>query len=140
MNSTPVSWKPIRPARLSFFLVARPISTGRNPASTSHKSPRWGRLDWNTSARKTIRAAAIRNKSLPAKVFEKQIRIQRGEQMATKGKVLVLVSSGRGLPLKDGKVYRGAGYYLNELTVPVRGSVWRFTICAGISRLGGSFG
>jgi len=40
--------------------------------------------------------------------------------MATKGKVLVLVSSGRGLPLKDGKVYTGAGYYLNELTVPVR--------------------
>jgi len=40
--------------------------------------------------------------------------------MKTKGKVLVLVSSGRGLPLKDGKVYMGAGYYLNELTVPVR--------------------
>ncbi len=40
--------------------------------------------------------------------------------MTTKGKVLVLVSSGRGLPLKDGKVYSGAGYYLNELTVPVR--------------------
>ncbi|HVW10004.1 MAG TPA: type 1 glutamine amidotransferase domain-containing protein [Bryobacteraceae bacterium] len=40
--------------------------------------------------------------------------------MTTKGKVLVLVSSGLGLPLKDGKVYAGAGYYLNELTVPVR--------------------
>jgi hypothetical protein len=40
--------------------------------------------------------------------------------MAAKGKVLVLVSSGHGLPLKDGKVYAGAGYYLNELTVPVR--------------------
>ena len=40
--------------------------------------------------------------------------------MTTKGKVLVLVSSGYGLPLKDGKVYAGAGYYLNELTVPVR--------------------
>ena len=40
--------------------------------------------------------------------------------MSTTGKVLVLVSSGRGLPLKDGKVYKGAGYYLNELTVPVR--------------------
>jgi putative intracellular protease/amidase len=40
--------------------------------------------------------------------------------MTTKGKVLVLVSSGHGLPLKDGKVYNGAGYYLNELTVPVR--------------------
>src|ERR1700742_5334223 len=37
-----------------------------------------------------------------------------------KGKVLVLVSSGRGLPLKDGGCYKGAGYYLNELTVPVR--------------------
>jgi putative intracellular protease/amidase len=40
--------------------------------------------------------------------------------MTIKGKVLVLVSSGYGLPLKDGKVYAGAGYYLNELTVPVR--------------------
>ncbi len=40
--------------------------------------------------------------------------------MTTKGKVLVLVSSGHGLPLKDGKVYAGAGYYINELTVPVR--------------------
>ncbi len=40
--------------------------------------------------------------------------------MAKAGKILVLVSSGRGLPLKDGKVYTGAGYYLNELTVPVR--------------------
>src|ERR1700683_1586862 len=40
--------------------------------------------------------------------------------MTTKGKVLVLVSRGHGLPLKDGKVYTGAGYYLNELTVPVR--------------------
>ena len=39
--------------------------------------------------------------------------------MKTKGTV-VLVSSGRGLPLQDGKVYSGAGYYLNELTVPVR--------------------
>jgi putative intracellular protease/amidase len=40
--------------------------------------------------------------------------------MTTKGKVLVLVSSGYGLPLKNGGCYRGAGYYLNELTVPVR--------------------
>jgi putative intracellular protease/amidase len=40
--------------------------------------------------------------------------------MTPKGKILVLVSSGHGLPLKDGKVYAGAGYYLNELTVPVR--------------------
>ena len=40
--------------------------------------------------------------------------------MTTKGKILVLVSSGHGLPLKDGKVYKGAGYYLNELTVPIR--------------------
>jgi putative intracellular protease/amidase len=45
---------------------------------------------------------------------------KKENKMATKGKVLVLVSSGRGLPLKDGKVYTGAGYYLNELTVPVR--------------------
>ena len=42
------------------------------------------------------------------------------DQSQKKGKVLVLVSSGHGLPLKDGKVYAGAGYYLNELTVPVR--------------------
>ena len=40
--------------------------------------------------------------------------------MAALGKILVLVSSGHGLPLKAGKVYTGAGYYLNELTVPVR--------------------
>src|SRR6202790_3346166 len=40
--------------------------------------------------------------------------------MASKGKVLVLVSSGYGLPLKNGGSYRGAGYYLNELTVPTR--------------------
>jgi putative intracellular protease/amidase len=50
----------------------------------------------------------------------KQLRFQKGELMKTKGKVLVLVSSGHGLPLQDGKVYSGAGYYLNELTVPVR--------------------
>jgi hypothetical protein len=31
-------------------------------------------------------------------------------KMTTKGKVLVLVSSGHGLPLKDSKVYTGAGY------------------------------
>jgi hypothetical protein len=37
--------------------------------------------------------------------------------MATKGKILALISSGRGLPLKDGKIYTGAGYYLNEVTV-----------------------
>lgn len=42
------------------------------------------------------------------------------DQSQKKGKVLVLVSGGHGLPLKDGKVYAGAGYYLNELTVPVR--------------------
>ena len=41
--------------------------------------------------------------------------------MTAKGKVLVLVlRSGSRLALKDGKVYAGAGYYLNELTVPVR--------------------
>ncbi len=31
--------------------------------------------------------------------------------MKTKGKVLVLVSGGHGLPLQDGKVCSGAGYY-----------------------------
>ena len=40
--------------------------------------------------------------------------------MKTQGKVLALVSSGHGMPLKDGKIYAGAGYYLNELTVPTR--------------------
>jgi putative intracellular protease/amidase len=48
------------------------------------------------------------------------VDFKKENKMTTKGKVLVLVSSGRGLPLKDGKVYTGAGYYLNELTVPVR--------------------
>src|SRR5689334_19898777 len=46
--------------------------------------------------------------------------VRTESKMTSKGKVLVLVSSGHGLPLKDGKVYEGAGYYLNELTVPVR--------------------
>jgi putative intracellular protease/amidase len=45
---------------------------------------------------------------------------KKENEMKTTGKVLVLVSSGHGLPLQDGKVYSGAGYYLNELTVPVR--------------------
>src|SRR4029077_13466527 len=40
--------------------------------------------------------------------------------MKTKEKVLALVSSGHGMPLKDGKIYSKAGYYLNELTVPTR--------------------
>ena len=43
--------------------------------------------------------------------------------MATKGKVLVslVLRAGRGLPLKDGKVYIGRRpTILNELTVPVR--------------------
>jgi putative intracellular protease/amidase len=41
-------------------------------------------------------------------------------EMKAAGKVLALVSSGHGMPLKDGKIYAGAGYYLNELTVPAR--------------------
>src|SRR5580693_3699064 len=45
---------------------------------------------------------------------------EKEDKMTAKGKVLVLVSSGHALPLKDGKAYTGAGYYLNELTVPVR--------------------
>jgi putative intracellular protease/amidase len=45
---------------------------------------------------------------------------KKENNMTTKGKILVLVSSGHGLPLKDGGCYKGAGYYLNELTVPVR--------------------
>jgi putative intracellular protease/amidase len=49
-----------------------------------------------------------------------QNRRQKENDVPTKRKILVLVSSGHGLPLKDGKVYNGAGYYLNELTVPVR--------------------
>ena len=39
--------------------------------------------------------------------------------MTARGKVLVLVSSSSSVALKNGKVYKGAGYYLNELTVPV---------------------
>ena len=42
-NSTRTSWKPIRRAAWSFSPATRPISTGQNPASTSPKSPRWGR-------------------------------------------------------------------------------------------------
>jgi putative intracellular protease/amidase len=51
---------------------------------------------------------------------ETEFDLKKENKMATKGKVLVLVSSGHGLPLKDGGCYKGAGYYLNELTVPVR--------------------
>src|ERR1700749_1129976 len=40
--------------------------------------------------------------------------------MATRGKILVLVSSGHGLAFKNCKVSKGAGYHLNQLTVPVR--------------------
>jgi putative intracellular protease/amidase len=53
-------------------------------------------------------------------VQENTFDFKEENKMTTKGKVLVLVSSGRGLPLKDGGWYKGAGYYLNELTVPVR--------------------
>jgi putative intracellular protease/amidase len=49
-----------------------------------------------------------------------KLNLKEEEKMTTKGKILVLVSSGYGLPLKNGGCYRGAGYYLNELTVPVR--------------------
>src|ERR1700681_1669723 len=51
---------------------------------------------------------------------ENRFNFKKENEMKTKGKILVLVSSGHGLPLQDGKVYSGAGYYLNELTVPVR--------------------
>src|ERR1700685_506 len=88
MNSTPVSWKPIRPARLSFFLVARPISTGRNPASTSRKSPRWGRLDWNTSARKTIRETATRKTCLQDLNFRETDSISERRTSGNKRKSL----------------------------------------------------
>jgi putative intracellular protease/amidase len=53
-------------------------------------------------------------------VQENTFDFKEENKMTTRGKVLVLVSSGRGLPLKDGGWYKGAGYYLNELTVPVR--------------------
>src|ERR1700743_3992700 len=56
----------------------------------------------------------------PTRRCWKQIDFKEENKMTSKGKVLVLVSSGHGLPLKDGKVDAGAGYYLNELTVPVR--------------------
>jgi hypothetical protein len=54
------------------------------------------------------------------KILRDRFDFSEGNKMTTKGKILVLVSSGHGLPLKDGKVYAGAGYNLNELTVPVR--------------------
>jgi putative intracellular protease/amidase len=57
---------------------------------------------------------SFRGKKLSIDNFKKENKMKR------EGKVLVLVSSGHGLPLQDGKVYSGAGYYLNELTVPVR--------------------
>src|SRR5579859_1829838 len=60
------------------------------------------------------------NVSWPSRYQANRFDFTKENQMKTKGKVLVLVSSGRGLPLKDGKVYSGAGYYLNEVTVPVR--------------------
>jgi putative intracellular protease/amidase len=54
-------------------------------------------------------------------VVNKPIKQPNNEgKMKKEGKVLVLVSSGHGLPLKDAKIYSKAGYYLNELTVPVR--------------------
>ena len=41
-------------------------------------------------------------------IFQENIlNFKEENKMTTKGKVLVLVSSGRGLPLKDGKVYAG---------------------------------
>jgi hypothetical protein len=60
------------------------------------------------------------NASLPNRSQENRFDFKKENEMETRGKVLVLVSSGHGLPLQDGKVYSGAGYYLNELTVPVR--------------------
>ena len=38
------------------------------------------------------------------KISEKRFDFKKENTMTAKGKVLVLVSSGRGLPLKDGKV------------------------------------
>jgi hypothetical protein len=75
-----------------------------------------------------IDTAGTRPCALLEEVADNELIFRRTEfdfkeenKMTTKGKVLVLVSSGHGLPLKDGKVYAGAGYYLNELTVTVRG-------------------
>jgi hypothetical protein len=48
------------------------------------------------------------------------IRLAPSRKGPTPGRPAKIVSSGHGLPLRDGKVYAGAGYYLNELTVPVR--------------------
>jgi putative intracellular protease/amidase len=53
-------------------------------------------------------------------IQENGLDFEEENKMTTKGKILVLVSSGHGLPLKNGGCYRGAGYYLNELTVPTR--------------------
>jgi len=52
--------------------------------------------------------------------------------MTTKGKVLAPVSRGHGLPLKDGKVYTGAGYYLKSGTRPPCRGGRRFRIAASL--------
>src|SRR5580700_2809223 len=78
------------------------------------------RDSWITEASSEADAQIRRVKERLSGSQENNSISKRRTKMATKGKVLVLVSSGRGLPLKDGKVYKGAGYYLNELTVPVR--------------------
>src|SRR5438874_1861913 len=75
--------------------------------------------------RENVRPFRLSGKVCVDETVEAEARVlvpisKRRTTMTTKGKVLVLVSSGHGLPLKDGKVYTGAGYYLNELTVPVR--------------------
>ena len=44
-------------------------------------------------------------RSLSSIFQENRVDFKEENKMATKGKILVLVSSGRGLPLKDGKVY-----------------------------------
>lgn len=46
-------------ARLLTFGLGSRISTGPSPASTSPKSPRWGRLVSATSTPQTTRAAAV---------------------------------------------------------------------------------
>src|SRR5437764_12021667 len=74
-------------------------------------------MSFPTSARPTLPEA---NKRYVRSFPNLNSNFAEENKMTPKGKILVLVSSGHGLPLKDGKVYAGAGYYLNELTVPVR--------------------
>jgi hypothetical protein len=64
ISSTLPHCKRTRPEASSFCPAIRPISTGRNPVSTSRRWRRLDRLDSNTSARKTIQETIILRRHL----------------------------------------------------------------------------